>query len=48
MFLRLNGYNLNCTGEELLTVGLDVATGHMNEQQLAAWVEAHVTESDPL
>ena len=41
-FLRLNGYIITCTSEELAQTGLDVATGKMSEEDLSLWIKCFI------
>ena len=45
VFLRLNGRWLDAPEPEVVEVMLDVASGKLGEEQLAAWIRAH-TERD--
>ncbi|MBQ5754145.1 MAG: type II toxin-antitoxin system death-on-curing family toxin [Oscillospiraceae bacterium] len=40
-FLKVNGVELTCTNEDVVTVGLSVADGTMGYPELLAWVQAH-------
>ena len=40
-FLEVNGIRLNCTNDEVIEVGLAVASGAMDYEALLAWVRAH-------
>ena len=40
-FLEVNGIRLECTNEEIVRVGLDVASGEMKYEQLLDWVICH-------
>ena len=40
-FLEVNGIRLDCTNEEVATVGLAVADGSMGYEALRDWVVAH-------
>ena len=40
-FLEVNGIRMDCTNEEVATVGLSVADGAMSYEELLAWVRAH-------
>lgn len=40
-FLEINGIRIECTDEELVTVGLSVADGSMGYDELLAWVIEH-------
>jgi death-on-curing family protein len=41
-FLKLNGYVLTCTNEELVQTGYDIAAGKMNEKELSLWLEKYI------
>ena len=40
-FLEVNGIRLDCTNDEVVEVGLAVASGAMNYETLLAWVRSH-------
>ena len=40
-FLEVNGIHLDCTNEDVATVGLAVAAGSMDYEMLLAWVREH-------
>ncbi len=40
-FLEVNGVPLNCTNEDVVEVGLAVASGEMSYEQLRDWVMEH-------
>ncbi len=40
-FLEINGVTLDCTNEDVVTVGLGVADGSMDYEALLGWVRAH-------
>lgn len=40
-FLEINGFDLTYTDDELITIGLDLATGSMTENQLLSWIIKH-------
>ena len=40
-FLEVNGIHMDCTNEEVSTVGLAVASGEMDYDQLLDWVRNH-------
>lgn len=40
-FLAINGINLKYTDEELVNVGLSLADGKMNYEQLLDWIKEH-------
>ena len=42
-FLEVNGLHIECTNEEVATVGLSVADGSMNYETLLEWVRDHVS-----
>lgn len=45
-FLLLNGEDLDAPREEKLQVFLDLAAGHVSEDDLAAWVRARLRRAD--
>lgn len=40
-FLEVNGIHLECTNNEVATVGLSIASGCMNYDSLLSWVRDH-------
>ncbi len=40
-FLEMNGIRIHCTDEELVHVGLSVADGSMNYEEVLQWVTEH-------
>lgn len=40
-FLEMNGIRIHCTDKELVTVGLSVADGSMDYDQLLQWIHEH-------
>lgn len=40
-FLEVNGIRLECTNEEIVEVGLGVASGKMDYPQLVNWIRRH-------
>ena len=40
-FLEINGIRLQCTDEELVTLGLSVASGKMRYEEVLQWVLDH-------
>ena len=42
-FLEMNGIRINCTDDELVNIGLSVASGSMSYEDLYAWVMNHET-----
>ena len=42
-FLEVNGIHMECTNEEVATVGLSVADGTMTYEDLLKWVREHST-----
>ena len=43
-FLEMNGIRIHCTDEELIYIGLAVADGSMNYEELLDWVLQHERE----
>ena len=41
IFLEVNGIHMDCTNDEVSTVGLAVASGEMDYDQLLDWVRNH-------
>ena len=41
IFLEVNGIELECTNQEIINVGLSVASGSMGYESLLAWARAH-------
>jgi len=40
-FLEVNGIHMDCTNEEVATVGLSLAAGNMGYEALLEWVREH-------
>jgi len=40
-FLEVNGIHMDCTNEDVSTVGLGVASGDMDYEALLSWVKEH-------
>ena len=40
-FLAVNGIEMECTNEEVVKVGLGVASGEMKYDELLEWVKEH-------
>ena len=40
-FLEVNGIRLNCTNEEVVEMGLGVASGEIHYEELLLWVKQH-------
>ena len=40
-FLEVNGIHLDCTNDEIVEVGLAVASGAMDYDALLKWVRSH-------
>ena len=40
-FLEVNGIRLDCTNDEVVEVGLAVASGAMDGETLLEWVRVH-------
>lgn len=45
IFAGLNGYDLEATDTEVVTVMLGVAAGHLREEELSAWLRPHLARS---
>lgn len=41
-FLELNGIAVSCTDKELIRIGLDLANGSMEPDQLVKWIVTHI------
>lgn len=41
VFLAVNGVEIECTQKELIDVGLSLAGGTMNAEELSAWLSTH-------
>ncbi len=41
VYLEVNGIHLECTNEEVVEVGLAVASGNMDYEELFLWVREH-------
>ena len=46
LFVNLNGYQLNANDEDLLFMILELASGNISEEQLAAWITARIVQDD--
>lgn len=42
-FLEVNGIRMDCTNDEVVTVGLGVADGSMSYEELLDWVRKHIS-----
>ncbi len=40
-FLEMNGIKISCTDDEIVTIGLSIAGGSMQYEQLLQWVRDH-------
>ena len=40
-FLEVNGIHMDCTNEDVYSVGMGVASGAMNYEDLLVWVKEH-------
>lgn len=40
-FLETNGIKIDCTNEDIVKIGLGVASGEMTYEELLEWVKAH-------
>ena len=38
IFLEMNGIIIECTNEEIVDIGLNLATGHLNVNELLIWI----------
>lgn len=45
LFLRLNDIDLEYSQQELVSIGLDVASGKMAKEEIKAWLEGHKENS---
>ena len=43
LFLKLNGMTLVATGEEKITLMLNIADGTYDHQYIARWIQEHLT-----
>lgn len=41
VFLEMNGLKLNCTDDELIALGLDIANNSLDGQSLMKWIFDH-------
>ena len=41
--LEVNGLHMECTNEEVASVGLSVADGSMSYENLLDWVKSHIS-----
>jgi len=41
IFLEMNGIIIECTNEEIVDIGLNLATGHLNVNELLIWIIKH-------
>lgn len=41
VFLELNGMEIDCVDEELVALGLGVASGEMQDKDIALWILSH-------
>ncbi len=48
IFLRLNGFELNCTEVEETAMILGIASGQVGEQQWSVWVEKSMKPVDQI
>ncbi len=46
MFCRINNYDLIAADEEAVETIINVASGVLKENELAIWIENHLTKSD--
>lgn len=45
VLLEMNGINLEFTQEELVSLGLGVASGTLNRKDIGDWVNRHISLS---
>ena len=41
MFLELNGIKLDCEDQDIVDVGLTLASGEMSYEELVIWIKEH-------
>lgn len=41
VFLKLNGISINCTDKDLVTLGLGIADGSINDIDIVTWIEKY-------
>jgi len=41
IFLEMNGIIIECTNEEIVDIGLNLATGHLKVNELLTWIIEH-------
>lgn len=44
-FLEINGIPMNCTNDEVSSVGLSIASGEMDYNQILEWILNHETKT---
>ena len=44
VFLELNGMEIECSEEELIALGLGIASGEIEEKDIAIWIVKHNRE----
>lgn len=42
VFLEINGIEIDCVNEELVSLGLGVASGEMKDKDIVAWILCHI------
>jgi prophage maintenance system killer protein len=45
-FLILNGYKINASIDDQVKIILSVASGQIDQEELAIWVERHIQSRD--
>lgn len=40
-FMELNNLEIKCSDEELISLGLNIASGKLEQQQILSWIIAH-------
>ena len=47
VFLAVNGFTLTATDEDAVVTFLDLAAGHLSEEDLADWIRRHMEAGQP-
>lgn len=42
-FMETNGLEIDCTDDEIIKVGMNVASGEMDYKELVKWLEKHIS-----
>ena len=43
-FLELNGVSIDCTNEDIVEAGMNIAKGEMSYEDVLSWVHSHTSE----